>query len=401
MTAEVKFWAPDTLVIILTRNRPRTLRRCVNIALESIGIADTLVILDDSDEWYVQENHAVLRNRTPRATPIVHMSTRDLLDMLKQYLPTSALEWTNRMAQRDIAPIRNASLILSKCFEAGHVLLVDDDIVGFDISVTRYWLTRLAQKYSNVVVGAHIGGLDETDVISRITRGIKRACSCANTESQSISVRESFTVMPKADEMQRETEMVSGGYLSFRFTSGVTEPFPPGYNEDWLWCLSLQSKRMASVFRIPQIVIHDPFVIRKPSENDLFFELRGDVALQRELARYKTCKRASMPTARQSGEEWSTQQYDHDAPETWVKELLTQAAEHGRECGAFIANQFRAFGLKLIKRMYIEGRFHLDWNQEFDLWKAQSERNRNSFCEAMNNALTSDLVGSVIQKGKM
>src|SRR5215213_430505 len=163
MTTADRFWAPETLVIILTRNRPSTLSRCINVALQSIGIADTLVVLDDSDEWCVQENHAILTNEM-MAAPIVHISAVALLNMLKQYLPPSALEWTKRTAQRDIAPIRNASLILSKCFEAGHVLLVDDDITGFDIRVTRDWVTRLAQKHYSVVVGAYIGGLDETDV---------------------------------------------------------------------------------------------------------------------------------------------------------------------------------------------------------------------------------------------
>lgn len=397
MTTGGKFWSPATLVIILTRNRPRTLRRCINTAFQSIGIADTLIVLDDSDEWYVQENHAVLTNGAT-ATPIVHISTVALLNVLKQYLPTSALEWTKRTAQRDIAPIRNASLILSKCFEAGHVLLIDDDITGFDIRVTRNWVARLAQKHHSVVVGAHIGGLDEADVITRLTRGIERACTCNNREDPTINVREVFTVTPKADEMQCETENVSGGYLSFRFPSAALEPFPPGYNEDWLWCLSLKGKRTASVFRIPQVVIHDPPVIREPSENDLLFEVRGDMVLMHKLDHYRACKRAGMPT---NGDEWRTQENANKAPVTWVEELLTQIAEHEGACGAFISKQFSAFGLDLLGRMYAEGRFHLDWTRELESWKCQWERNRNSFCEAANHPLTAALISRVIKKERM
>lgn len=400
MTTAGKFWLPDTLVIILTRNRPRTLLRCINIALQSIGNADALVVLDDSDEWYVQENHVILTNIMRSVTPIVHISADALLCMLKQYLPTSAQEWTRKTAQRDIAPIRNASLILTNCFNPRYVLLIDDDIVSFDTSVTRYWTTQLAQKTGSVVVGAHIGGLDERDIISRLSHGIKRACSCANSESPSINTRDSFTVTLKADEIPYRTEIVSGGYLSFRFTSRILEPFPPGYNEDWLWCLSLHSKGVVPVFRIPQVVVHDPPVIRIPEEDDLLFELRGDVAVQQELAHYRSCC-AAMTTVRQNGDEWLGEQYDHGAPEDWIEELLTQFAEHGSQCAASIADQLGTFGLTLIKRMYVEGRFHLDWNHEFDLWKAQLEKNRNSFCEAVSSALTVELVSSYIQKGKM
>jgi hypothetical protein len=345
----------------------------------------------------LQENHAVLAKGTT-ATPIVHISAVALLNMFKQYLPPSALGWTKKTAQRDIAPIRNASLILSKYFEAGHVLLVDDDITGFDIRVTRDWVTHLVQTHCSVVVGAHIGGLDETDVISRLAQGIERACSCTNTGGLTDSVRQLFTVTPKAGEIQCEVENVSGGYLSFRFASSDLEPFPPGYNEDWLWCLSLKGKNMASVFRIPQVVTHDPPLIREPSENDLLFELCGDVAFKRELDHYRACERARMPA---SDVERRMQQNDHKVPDIWVEELLTQVAKHKGECGAFISKQFRAFGLTLVGHMYAEGRFHLDWNHEFDSWKTRWERNRNSFCEAVNSPLMAALISRVIKKGRM
>lgn len=401
MTTAGNFWAPETLAIILTRNRPITLLRCVNIALQSIGNAGVIVVMDDSDECYVKENHTILTDRTPSLIPIVHISAKALLYMLNQYLPVSAQSWTRKTAQRDIAPVRNASLLVSNCFNPRYVLLIDDDIVSFDISVTQHWIKQLAQGTVNIVVGANIAGLDERDIISRLAHGIKRACRCTNTESPSVNIRDSFTISPKAAEVPYGTEIVSGGYLSFRFTSRAVEPFPPGYNEDWLWCLSLQNRKMATVFRIPQVVIHDPPEIRSPDEDDLLFELRGDVAFQRELALYRLCEAFAMTVAQQSGAEWRKEQYDHDAPENWIEELLTQIAEHSSQCYASIANQFQTFGLSLIKRMYVDGRFHSNWNNEFDLWKARWEKNRSSFYEAVNNASTVELADSYVQKGKM
>src|SRR5215212_6270446 len=115
MSTSSKFWFPNTLIIILTRNRPRTLRRCVEMALKSSGSADALLILDDSTEQYRQRNRTVLLELLRTQTSVVHLAVRDCIKTLTNYLPASALEWSKRTARRDIAPMRNVSLILSRC----------------------------------------------------------------------------------------------------------------------------------------------------------------------------------------------------------------------------------------------------------------------------------------------
>lgn len=399
MSRRSKFWTPISLVIVLTRNRPRTLDRCVDKAFKSLGRSDALLVLDDSTKRYQQRNHSVLVENLRGQTSVMHLSVQRCLDTLTTYLPASSLEWTERTAQRDIAPIRNISLLLSQCFQAEHVLLVDDDISEFDVVTTRHWVTGLAKKYGNVVVGAHIGGVDETDIISRLESGIKRSCTCANNGGVRISARESFTVVPVATDNARRSEFVSGGYLSFKFAPDVLEPFPPGYNEDWLWCLFLQKVGIASVFRIPQVVKHSPVVIRRPSEDDVFFELRGDLALQNEMARQVS---GCGPRGILAGSDdacW-TQEDDNDDPERRVETLLTQVEKHEDQCGSFISDRFRPFGLEVLKRMQTDLRLRLDWSDEFQRWKLLSLRNRDSFFQAMHANVTKKL-SRFIEKGRL
>jgi hypothetical protein len=365
--------------------------------LKSIDRADALIVLDDSTKQYRLKNHAVLLDSLRGQMSVAHLSVRDCINAFTKYLPASALVWSKRTAQRDIAPIRNVSLILSRCFQTEHILLVDDDITEFDVATTRSWMRGLLEEYGSVVAGAHIGGVDETDIISRLEGGIRRACTCGKNNEKRISARESFTVSPVSAETVSRSEFVSGGYLSFKFASGEIEPFPPGYNEDWLWCLSLRSKAKASVFRIPQVVTHQPVKLRRPTENDIVFELRGDVAVQFEIASY----RSYGPRLVRAGSDGNRHlQGDGDGPERWVEMLLAEAEQHKERCGASIADQFGPFGLEVVKRMHQDRRLGLDWEGEFDRWKEQSARNRDSFREAMGSEVTTELASALIEKGR-
>src|SRR6185295_18606713 len=102
MPRRSKFWTPISLVIVLTRNRPRTLGRCVDVALKSLGRSDALIVLDDSTKAYQRRNHSVLVENLRRQTSVMHLSVQRCIDTLTTYLPASALEWTERTAQRDI-----------------------------------------------------------------------------------------------------------------------------------------------------------------------------------------------------------------------------------------------------------------------------------------------------------
>jgi hypothetical protein len=126
------------------------------------------------------------------------------------------------------------------------------------------------------------------------------------------------------------------------------------------------------------------------------------MALEHELAQYRQFNQGKISRAALGCEEVCGQESEQGIlPLRWVEDLLTQARAHTKECSAFIASRFRDFGLKLVERMYDEGRFQLDWKQALSSWKSDSERNRVSFCEAANSVLLTKRLGEIVERAKI
>src|SRR6202034_2698325 len=75
----------------------------------------------------------------------------------------------------------------------------------------------------------------------------------------------------------RPCRYVSAGYLAFRLPHTALFAFPPGYNEDWVWCLIHGIVSQIQIRSLGEVVMHDPPVLRQFSEADLLFELMGDI----------------------------------------------------------------------------------------------------------------------------
>ena len=56
----------------------------------------------------------------------------------------------------------------------------------------------------------------------------------------------------------QNVDYASSGYMIFAFNQKKPIPFPPGYKEDWLWCIENNRRGIAEIFRLPQQVLHDP-----------------------------------------------------------------------------------------------------------------------------------------------
>src|SRR5215210_7936789 len=100
--------------IVLTRDRPETLRRCIVTALASLGPEDMLTILDDSVPTLSPVNAALLAANPSVSSPTrVYLSTLRAQELLTRAVSRPDLIWLSRTATRDIAPLRNLSLLLS------------------------------------------------------------------------------------------------------------------------------------------------------------------------------------------------------------------------------------------------------------------------------------------------
>ena len=160
--------------IILTQDRPETLRRCIGTALPSLGAQDTLTILDDSLSPVSPANAALLSMSLDVLGPTrIHLSIQRAREIIRRSVSRSALFWLSKTAPRDIAPLRNLSLLLSTAVPAETTILIDDDIRGFDVVATHQRISALAQGTWGVIAGAEIGGINEKDTITRLTDALE------------------------------------------------------------------------------------------------------------------------------------------------------------------------------------------------------------------------------------
>lgn len=252
--------------IILTRDRPETLRRCLALALRSLDDQDVLTILDDSTAPIAPPLWALITSAPHAASPTcIYLSSLDTRDAITQACPANC-SWLSKTAPRDIAPLRNTALLLAAAQPAETTLLVDDDIDNFNLIATHHRLVALAK--GSVIGGAHIGGISELDTVTRLAEAIDHMEHLAGAKPE--SPRNLFQVSEDLS-CAGACNYVSGGYLAFRLSPDQMFAFPPGYNEDWLWCLLHRSNQHLQIVRFPEVVSHDPPEVRRPSRDDLLF----------------------------------------------------------------------------------------------------------------------------------
>lgn len=267
--------------IVLTRDRPDTLQRCVTTALSSLGPQDLLTIIDDSSPSALTANCTLLATYPNTSLPTrVHISAERARKIIAHSLDASARLWLSKTAPRDIAPLRNLSLLLASVVPADMTILIDDDIHGFDLVDTYHRVIRLAKDIGGVIAGADIGGINEQDTITRLWDAINRIDK-QRSSGGSEAIRGLFHVpaCPGTDDTN-DLKYVSAGYLAFRLLPEQLFAFPPGYNEDWLWCLLHGTSADVRIVHSGDSVIHDPPSVLRPARGDLSFELIGDLVFQ-------------------------------------------------------------------------------------------------------------------------
>ena len=72
---------------------------------------------------------------------------------------------------------------------------------------------------------------------------------------------------------------MSAGYTAYSIPTTKLTAFPPGYNEDWLWCVLQRRDCGTRILKTSQLVLHKPSRLRQPTCDDVRFELRGDLIL--------------------------------------------------------------------------------------------------------------------------
>ena len=263
--------------IILTQDRTTVLERCVDTAVRKLMWCDVLTVLDDSTPVVVAENANLLAAVASKSPAIIaHLIPARLYERIAEVAGGSALQWQARTAPRDIAPLRNLALLLSGAVKARTTVFIDDDICGFDLELTHKRFAQLASGPCGLVVGAEISGQSEMDTLTRLHDAFQWL------EREGINQNAPLDKLFHKTESSQNTEnincgWVSAGYMAFNIRPTQLFAFPPGYNEDWLWCLMHDISGEVRVARTEQIVQHAPPRLRRGTRADLMFGRRSQI----------------------------------------------------------------------------------------------------------------------------
>ena len=369
--------------IVLTRDRPQILKRCVDTALSALGAVDALTVLDDSCAAVSHANEAALADGSRRSNAMItHLGAEQVHDVIARATGGQGALWQSRTALRDIAPLRNLTLLLSAVVDAKTTVLVDDDICDFDLLATHRILdAKHRSSGGGLVAGAQIGGTTEQDTLTRLSDAMRLLH--LNYHESRVPAESLFRMLPESDrERANPCGWLSGGYMAFRLPTTGLFAFPPGYNEDWLWCILHAAGREACLLRIDQTVMHEPPMLRKSTRDDILFELGGDLILDRlEERRYETPRKP----------EWVLEHLldgppDLLTPSVRAETVLKQARGLSGNGHISALADLERYGLSALREMRVSGELEMDSIKRLRAWSADAAAKHRSFAKTLGTA---------------
>ncbi|MEQ8787431.1 MAG: hypothetical protein RIC55_14100 [Pirellulaceae bacterium] len=376
--------------IILTKDRPSTLARCVNDAIRWVSAEDWITILDDSgDEAAKKVGSSAATAASDRLANVSYVRASCLHELLAHANNESPLCWQLKTAPRDIAPLRNLELLLSIALPAQTTILIDDDIHSFDLQSSYDCMEHYARATSGTILGAGIGGITELDTLTRLSDAMSEL-----EDTSGLCVESLFRARPRIE--LKSNQVASAGYLAFRLPHENLFAFPPGYNEDWLWCLLHGEAGTAKIEHAHQTVIHRPPEIRRSTSDDIQFELYGDLVLDcmsrmpgsspmeilRSL-RDVEIEESLLPRARVEALMLQQQRLESLRPNPGMLELLEQ------------------HGLSILRDLLRSGELDADGHGLLRRWCGDAIRKHESFAETMQDPATNALMKQAVEEGKL
>jgi hypothetical protein len=349
-----------------------------------------LTVLDDSCPATVHANASMLADaaRLSRAH-LTHLLAEQVHNVIARATGGPMALWQERTAPRDIAPLRNLSLLLSAAVDAQTTVLVDDDISCFDLDITHCMLDTFEYGHRGVIAGAEIGGTTEQDTVTRLSEAL-----------QLLETRGHNTVVPAEqlfrvqrppnddDRSSARSPWASAGYLAFRLAPTRLFAFPPGYNEDWLWCLLHDGGGDTLVLRANQAVVHAPLLLRRSTRDDIVFELAGGLVLD-----YLVQRRDGRPRRPGAVLEGLAQHPPDPCVMPLVRaervraERVLQLARqllgngHGRAMP-----ELEGYGLRVLREMLRLGDLEMDGNAMLNDWSRDAAAKHTSFAATLGIA---------------
>lgn len=383
--------------VILTRNRPDVLARCVQTALSTLGPDDLVTVLDDSSAMISHANAAALSQAARRASAhLIHLWAQQVCDVVAQATDGRSIMWQSRIAPRDISVLRNVALLLSAAVGAKTTVLVDDDICSFDLEVTHRTLGTLSPVSGAVVVGAEINGTTEQDTVTRLSDALRMLKS--NVDYPVMRTEELFRVPSGLKSRCADLcGCISAGYMAFRLSSRDLFAFPPGYNEDWLWCLLHGAGRDTRLLWSDQSVLHEPPVLRQSTREDILFELAGDFIVDCLM---------EVRNGRPTGPELVLEELAEHTPTFSVmpsvraEEVVAQARALCGNGHVHALAGLESYGLSILGDMLHSGELEMDGSRSLRAWGADAVAKHRSFATTLKTANVWCALRATLEEGR-
>lgn len=381
----------------MTRDRPETLKRCIETALLKLGADDALTVIDDSCPAISQANSAFLTQVARYSlTQVAQLRAEKLHDQIALASGGHKAQWQARTAQRDIAPLRNLTLLLSVAVDALTTILVDDDMYHYDLEATHLLLDSHYRMVGPMLIGAEIGGTSELDTLTRLSDALGLLES--KSQNSATTAEELFRACPNSHSRRAaQCQYLSGGYLAFRLPTTGLFAFPPGYNEDWLWCLLHVASGRARLLRDNQTVEHEPPELRQATCDDILFEIAGDLIFD--------CL-AEAGDERTSGPESILESLAVCVPDVtmipWRRaEAVIRRALKLRENGLGGALPLlECHGLGFLRNMLDSGELELDCSEALKVWSADAVAKHKTFARTLEDVNARQALREAIKEGK-
>jgi hypothetical protein len=375
------------LTVILTHERPEEFERCIRTAFSTLDPEDFVVVLDDSCPALSRANAAILAETGARfATRSCHIRADQLNANVARALGAEMLKWQLKTGRRDIAPLRNLSLLVSAATEPHTTVLIDDDVCGFDVRYAHELSNRVGTSEDGLITGAVIGGFTDLDTVTRLSNAMESLAKAVHDAP--LSVTDLFQSPPTDDAGANEFGCVSAGFMAFQLPPTRLFAFPPGYNEDWLWCLLHRASGDTLVLRTEQVVLHRPLGLRHPSREDLLFEAAGDIIFD------SICKLV--------GKRRTPESVIRNVPDMRLKPSVMPGARAQAALTLFqslaknghgqVLNDLQDHGLTLLRELLAAGELELGDKTALRAWSSDALAKHRSFRTTIE---TSAVLGAV------
>ncbi len=282
------------LIISLTHNRPKILKRCISTAIKHSKIAADAcwIIIDDSDTEEIQKNLDILKIFANSGLDIIHIPESKRLEIF-EIISTYTLNNDHKIIfeksyHRDISGLRNFGLFLNFVFKSDLTFFIDDDMIGCTDSgkSKMCYFDHVHKNYinsTNHIIGSTLVGILDESYIGRFTFLINHNVNSIFEQDKGLIYSDSDWCFKKnplwIDSVlppEKFPTHTSAGLFGFKLSPNSVIPFPSGYNEDWNWCLLQTALHGTKINITKQTAFHSPPSYFKPKQEGILWEMIGE-----------------------------------------------------------------------------------------------------------------------------